>query len=295
MALVTQFGTEANPNANSYITLDFFSQYLIGVNRGTENSFDTRTEVEKIAAVLAATRYIDIRWGGVLRGTRLNTYTAAKAQGVVTFVANPTANSTLAIGNRIYTFGNNVIIGADLETTLGSLVIAIDTDPLSQVTVAAGSASGAIVLTARYNGSSGNAISLVASEPTEITVSGERLTGGVDAGSQPLEFPRKELYGLDGQLVVGIPLRLQQATAEYAVRALAGTLYLADETTAVASGTGTVQEQSRKIGPIEQTTKFATGSGVTITRRSATDAAVYPLADQLMREYIIDTSRVIRA
>lgn len=41
---------------------------------------------------------------------------------------------------------------------------------------------------------------------------------------QPCEFPRSDLYDRYGRLLLGIPLRLQQAQAELALRALDGAL-----------------------------------------------------------------------
>lgn len=65
--------------------------------------------------------------------------------------------------------------------------------------------------------------------------------------SQSLEFPRLELYDWSGILVEGVPLRVKNATAELAFRALSGELY------ADLDRGGQVQSES--VGPISVTYK----------------------------------------
>lgn len=43
--------------------------------------------------------------------------------GSITFAANPVSNSTITLGGTVVTFGTNVAIGADLATTLSSLLV----------------------------------------------------------------------------------------------------------------------------------------------------------------------------
>lgn len=65
--------------------------------------------------------------------------------------------------------------------------------------------------------------------------------------SQALEFPRLELYDWSGLLVTGVPMRVKQATAELAFRALSGELYEDLDRGG--------QVQSESVGPISVTYK----------------------------------------
>ena len=93
---------------------------------------------------------------------------------------------------------------------------------------------------------------------------------GVFTG-QALAFPRLNLYNFDGYLVTGVPLKVQQAQAEYMKRVLdAGpTSLLPDPTQA-----GNMIRE--KVGPIE--TEYTPGSVQIIHP--------YPTADNLLREFL---------
>ena len=108
-----------------------------------------------------------------------------------------------------------------------------------------------------------------------------------DSNTQGLEFPRSGLYDRAGRLVTGVPLRVEQATAEYAVRAHSTSLFQ-DPTT---DETGrTVTERSTRVGPIEESVRYEESSTVTQLVKP------YPAADNLLSEYItgVSTGRVIR-
>jgi hypothetical protein len=93
---------------------------------------------------------------------------------------------------------------------------------------------------------------------------------------QPLGFPRHRLYDRAGQLVEGIPENLKKATAEYALRALAGEL-MPDPVTD-ASG-GMVIGNRQKVGPIETEVTYSANAGVRSLKP-------YPAADRLLSEYL---------
>jgi len=90
---------------------------------------------------------------------------------------------------------------------------------------------------------------------------------------QALEFPRINLYDSDGLQVIGVPVKLQQAVAEYALRALSMDLY-ADPTDADA-----VTLTRVKIGPIERETRYN-------ENLVGFDIPEYPMADALLADYI---------
>lgn len=89
---------------------------------------------------------------------------------------------------------------------------------------------------------------------------------------QALSFPRAFLYDRDGRAVVGVPVKLQKACAEYAIRALTGTLF--PDPTAEDSAT-VIRE---KVGPIETETNYAVGGQEELPE--------YPSTDRLLQEYV---------
>lgn len=87
-----------------------------------------------------------------------------------------------------------------------------------------------------------------------------------------LSFPRTFLYDRDGRLVEDVPIKWQQACAEYALRELVGTTLLPDVST------DTVTSETKKVGPIEIATSFSTGGTEEIPE--------YPQADFLVTDYV---------
>lgn len=123
-----------------------------------------------------------------------NPVTGVKAEGKLTFTANPTANDTVTIANVTYTFkstlaaANDVKIGANLGATITSLAKVVNgtatagtdcytgTADLASLVVAEATATE-LELTAVDNGVAGNYINLASSDDN---VTPTAFTGGVN-------------------------------------------------------------------------------------------------------------------
>jgi hypothetical protein len=97
---------------------------------------------------------------------------------------------------------------------------------------------------------------------------------------QALPFP---IVYPDDTETAQMPVKMQQAVAEYAMRALTAEL-APDPTT---DSGGRVIETMQKVGPLEQMTKYSEGSAPVLIKP-------YPAADMLMRDFINTGRRVIR-
>lgn len=91
------------------------------------------------------------------------------------------------------------------------------------------------------------------------------------SSTQTTEFPRSSLYNVRGDQVQGIPLCVQQATAEYAHRARTSALLGDPEQDA--SGM-VLKSKSETVGPISERVEYASHLGLQMPS--------YPLADRLI-------------
>ncbi len=268
------------PGANAYTSIAFVDSYLTDRGRETENLWSTQTDAVKRTHIIAATDYIDRRFGGLFLGLRLRSLIDGReASGTFTVPSNPLDTEVVTIGQTTYRFvatlaqENDILIGATAADTLAALVAAVNSggngttshaDTIDHYEVDAAVASGVVTFTALTEGTNGNEIAL-STDVTGASVSAATLTGGLDEGPQPLEFPRTSF--------VGIPLELRQATAEYAVRSL-GAVLAPDPTV---DGTGAkVQRKREKVGPIEEETEYVAGAALRTW-------SPYPAADALLR------------
>lgn len=301
LILETGFGVRT---ANSYVTTAFIDAYLAELDRATENGWTALADAVKEAHAIAATQYIDTRWGRRFKGLRLTSFAGANAAGLLVFADQPSADEVVVLGEATYTFKASlstlpsvfeVVIGATTADTVANLIAAINGETGGGTTystnISPNQNATAIVdetvatqinLTARVEGSSGNDITLTTTAGN-ITPTG--FLNGVDEGSQPLEFPRSSLFDQDGIKVVGIPRRLKEAASEYAVRSAGSSLYI--DPTVDASGR-TVTGSRKKIGPIEVETTFEAGAALTQLIRP------YPAADRLLQDYVVPEGRVFR-
>lgn len=116
---------------------------------------------------------------------------------------------------------------------------------------------------------------------TRYADNSRRYKGWKLLAAQSTQFPRDKLYDRDGNLVEGLPTKLKDAIAEYALRALSssGVGQLAPDPVADDRGL-LVKSKTEKLGPLEETTVYADGKPLTPLRS-------YPAADMLLREYVV--------
>lgn len=302
MALILEDGTGVS-GANAYTTIAAVTAYLTARNRVTENLWSTAATAVQGAAVIAATDYIETRFGLRFLGRR-QFQNISVARGTLTFTGQPLDAETVTIDGIVYTYNttlgatNSILIGASVEASIKNLVDAItgdasklgDTVGLGTVAHTAATAREGVgdrlIATAIAKGTPGNAVG------TTTTVTGASwatatLVGGSDTNEpQPLSFPRVDLFDREGLRVQGMPTRLLQAIAEYAVRTVAGTK-LSPDPNVDASGQLVIGTKV-KVGPIVTETRFSDSGTLAQVVRP------YPAADRLLAEYIIPGGRVIR-
>lgn len=284
MTLIVEDGTGVN-GANAYVDVAFVTTYLTNRNRETENLWSTVGTAPQEGAIVQATDFIERRWGLRFLGQReFNDVSAARS--TLTFTAQPVATDIVTIDATVFTFGTNVTIGADLATTIDNLVTAA----ANHVTVTVKAGPGdTLKAEAKLKGTPGNGI-VTSTDVTGATWSSATLLGGGDVRvAQPLSFPRLRLFDREGFVVLGIPARLKQAVAEYAVRAVSTTITLMPDPTIDATGRAVVLKRE-KVGPIDVTTQYSEGGAISQLIRP------YPAADRLLAEYVtgVGSGRVIR-
>ena len=302
MTLILEDGTGVS-GANAYTTSALVNAYLVERNRVDENGWSGFSGSEKDAAVIAATDYIETRFGQRFLGRR-QFQNISVARGTLTFTGQPLNTETVTIDGIVYTYNttlgaaNSVLIGASVEASIQNLIDAItataaklgDTVGLGTVAHTTATASAGIgdrlIAVAVAKGTPGNDVGTVETV-TAANWSTATLAGGSDTGEpQWLSFPRVDLLDREGLRVQGMPTRLLQATAEYAVRTVAGTKLSPDPN--VDSSGQLVIGTKVKVGPIVTETRFSD---------SGTLAQVikpYPAADRLLAAYLIPPGRVIR-
>lgn len=105
------------------------------------------------------------------------------------------------------------------------------------------------------------------------------------ADGQTTQWPRQMMYDEDGDVVEGLPLRLQQACAEYALRASSSPLLPDPE---IDSRGKVIASRERVEGAVEEEIRFSEG----IRQGSLRP---YPKADRLLRAYILPADCGLRA
>ncbi len=302
MALILEDGTGVS-GANAYTTALVVNTYLVERNRVDENGWSGFSGSEKDASVIAATDYIETRFSLRFLGQR-QFQNVSVARGTLTFTGQPADAEVVVLDGITYTFNtalggaNSVLIGASVAASILNLVNAVTataaeagvthgTGTVAHTTVSTAEAVGDRLLAiAVIKGTAGNIIATTTTV-TLATWSSATLLGGSDVSDpQPLSFPRTFLFDREGLAVLGMPTKLLHATAEYAVRTVAGT-QLAPDPIVDTSGQ-LVIGKSTKIGPIETSVKYSdTGALLQVSKP-------YPAADRLLAGYLSQGGRVIR-
>lgn len=289
--------------ANAYAGESYVRNYL--KLRGLNTTWDAATVAQRDAAIIAATQYIDIRWGPRFLGRKEHVDLDRPAQGwlrVLTITGLD--GTTITIGSTVYTLvatlssAFDVQIGASVAATVASLVHAINltgtpgTDYHAATTIhpdvtGYDDEDGYLHVDAKVAGPDGNDIALATSDGTEtlVNVGTTTLVNGEEAVEQPLEWPRINVLTRAGTYTDDVPDRVKQAMAEYALRALSAQLFT--DPTINASGR-TVVEEEVKVGPILSRTKFEEGGSLSQLIKP------YPAADRLLAEYVSPPGGVIR-
>ena len=116
-----------------------------------------------------------------------------------------------------------------------------------------------------------------------------RLFKGIKlSATQGLQWPRTTAYDDRGDALTLVPVKLQQATAEYALRALSESL-LVDPSTV-----GQVIRKKEKVDSLEEETEYARSNPTGTATTSGLTISAYPAADMLMEELIRTVQGVIR-
>lgn len=293
MTLIVEDGSGIY-EANSYAGLGFVRSYLSERGKATDWLNSTR-EVQQ-TALIAATDYVDKRFGPRFQGVKEFTRMPVAASNILTFFTNASEDDEITIGAITYTFkvaaatANEITIGANAQETSEALVAAIAGTGGGSGTVAHPSVSSvaltgsdAVLMRALVAGPLPVAIG-TSSNTVNLSWDTPALTGGQQFASQHLEFPRTRIYDRSGNHVTGIPLNLKKAIAEYASRAISITL-MPDP---VVDDSG--QDLARiydKVGPIESDVRYVFGSRKDLFKR-------FPEADKLLSPYLMNSGQVFR-
>jgi hypothetical protein len=293
MTLILENGTGVH-SANAYADETFVTAYLTDRGRQSQNSWDTATDAAKDAAIIAATDYIEQRFGPRFKGNK-EFYNMLVARATLTMTQQPADTETVTLGTVVYTFNtvlgaaNSVLIGDTLSDSLLNLKNAVTANSEAEGTThGTGTVENddatvvelsgqRLLASAKVNGENGNEVS-VATTVTNASWNFNTLVGGSDTGiNQGLSFPRANMFDNDGLIVREIPNNLKQAVAEYAVRALSATL-MPDPT--VQDSGQVLKEDFTKVGPIETRKVFQDGSVTPSILKS------YPAADRMLSDYL---------
>lgn len=291
MTLIIETGAGVR-EANSYVDVAYITNYLTVRNRQAENGWTAAATAIKEAAAIAATDYVDTRFGAKFKGAPEFSFDEERAEGSITFSGAPLEGQTLTLGDAAYKFvlsltgePYEVSRSGSATTIATNLEAAIEAGPGAGVAYGLGTpqsrhsgvqrAGAALTLTAKAAGSSGSLTVLQGPLANAVIVG---FSGGKDGGIQPLSWPRSSAFDQRGQRIVGIPDRLKQAVAEYAVRAVSSPL-LPDP--AVDPYGGRLFSRREQVGPIQEEARYSR------TSETQNIFVPYPAADRLLRPLLL--------
>ena len=268
--------------ANSYAGLSYAHSYLHRRNR--HSTWDATTAAVREAALIAATDYIDKRFGSSFLGHKKFTELSVAASNFLQFNTQPTNGNSVTIGSVTLTFVNNapgageVEIGSTVAVTIGNVLAALASHPQVDAETAG---SNSIIVRNKLTGEQEDILCSAISNHIEWDY--DKLIGGIDSTEQMLGWPREGAISRVSVPFIGIPEKLRQTTVEYAFRAISGTL-MPDPVT---SDTGQdVRRIMEKVGPIETETAYSNTVRQIFKK--------YPEADRLLGELIGSTGGVYR-
>jgi len=99
MALIIETGVGVR-NANAYVNSAYVTAYLTARNRQTENSWGSSTDAVKEAAIVAATDYVDKRFGSKFKGVPKVSFDETYAEAELAFSSLPDPADELTIGDE---------------------------------------------------------------------------------------------------------------------------------------------------------------------------------------------------
>jgi hypothetical protein len=281
MTIIVEDGTGIY-EANSYAGLAYAQAYLY--RRARNTGWDAAATAAKEAALVAATDYIDKRFGSLFLGCKAFLEIAVAASNYLNFSALPTNGNTITIGSETLTFvsttpgAGEVEIGASVAATISNLLTALASHPDVDAETA-GSVS--IIVRNKLTGVQDDILCSVSS--AVLFWDYTKLVGGIDSTEQVLEWPRTAAYSRAGTELTGIPEKLRQATVEYASRAIDAKL-MPDP---VVGDTGQdIRRQLEKVGPIETETAYSAAVKQVFKK--------YPEADRLLLDLMVSGGGVYR-
>lgn len=268
--------------ANSYAGLSYAHSYLNRRNRS--NTWDAASTTVREAALVAATDYIDKRFGHMFLGSKKFLDIPVAASNYLQFNAQPSVGNTVTIGSVTLTFvsaapgAGEVLIDTTISLTIENLLDALSLHP--EVTAEMSGATSIIV----RNDLTGEQEDILCSTVSNtLAWDYDKLVDGIDYAEQVLEWPRTGAYSRAGVEFVGIPDKLRQATVEYATRAMVESL-MPDPT--VGTTGQDIRRTFEKVGPIEEEVAYS-GAVKQIFKK-------YPEVDRLLNEMIGATGGVYR-
>ena len=128
---------------------------------------------------------------------------------------------------------------------------------------------------------------------------GVRFKGRRASGTQALQWPREEAQDNDGYDLTGIPIKLEQATCEYAAIALSTVLAPNPVTNPGPDATGVLTRRDEQVGPVRESFTYKSTSAAVVQQinegaRRVTSNVVaeaslpeYPAADLLLEPCLI--------
>ncbi|MCK5131702.1 MAG: hypothetical protein KAR40_06065 [Candidatus Sabulitectum sp.] len=268
MAFIVETGNGAKV-ANSYTTVAKFQEYF--ADRNIDVTAMTTEQIQ--AYLVAATDYIDTRWGPKFKGSRKYD-TSLYSRVLSVFTDNPTAADTLIVDGTAYTFvaattgaANEILIGDTVWDTINNVIVSLDEDTIKGYLIADADISSLTIFFIRDG-------IIVTESSTNISIDASP-SYGLSNKRQPLEFPRENLRDRSGELVTNVPDKLQYATIEYGYRA--SKAVLAPDPTVSETGLRVTKTRD-KVGPVETEIEYADATSIMITKP-------YPAADRLLAEY----------